>query len=236
MIGILSGLYAYAFDTSRPAPMSAKRANRLLGHIAVGLVVFTVIAFAVKVVVHPERAARYTPLVVFHAGAMLAWMSLLASQAYLASAGRLNLHRRFGTVSLGLVAAITVSGMIISVNLGQEIGRTEVTIVNIASFVTFIPLYFAAIFFARRHNMHAHRMAMLIGTLAFMTPVYARVTDVLGLPSPVSIGLQPPLTILTALAYEWTTLGRITREAAVMLAFSMAIVFIMVGVLAVWFL
>ena len=236
MIGIPSGLYAYAFDTSRPAPMSAKQANRLLGHIAVGLVVFTVIAFSPEVVVHPERAARYTPLVVFHAGAMLAWMSMLASQAYLASAGRMNLHRRFGTVSLGLVAAITVSGMIISVNLGQEIGRTEVTIVNIAAFVTFIPLYLAAIVLARRHNMHAHRMAMLIGTLAFMTPVYARVTDVLGLPSPVSIGLQPPLTILIALGYEWAAIGRISHAVAGMLAFSIAVVLAMVAILAIWFL
>ena len=236
MIGILSGLYAYVFDTSRPAPMSAKQANRLLGHIAIALVVFTVIAFALKVVVHPERAARYTPIVVFHAGAMLAWMSMLASQAYLASAGKMNLHRRFGTTSLGLVAAMTISGAIISINIGQEFGRPEVTIVNIAAFVTFVPLYFAAIHFARQHQMHAHRQAMLIGTLAFMTPVYARVTDILGLPPQVAIGLQPPLTILIALGYEWAALGRITRQTAAMLAFSIAIVLFMVGVLALWFL
>ena len=148
----------------------------------------------------------------------------------------MNLHRRFGTTSLGLVAAMTVSGMIISVNLGQEIGRTEVTVVNIASFVTFIPLYAAAILFARRHQMHAHRMAMLIGTLAFMTPVYARVTDVVGLPSPVSIAAQPPLTLAIALGYEWAALGRLTKESAAMLAFSIAVVVVMAAVLLTWFL
>ncbi|MEL6542896.1 MAG: hypothetical protein AAFQ34_16050 [Pseudomonadota bacterium] len=236
MLGILTNLYNYAFDTTRPAPMSAKQANRLLGHIALALVVFTVVAFGTKAIAISSVQARYTPLVIFHAGAMLAWMSLLASQAYLASAGRMSLHKRFGTTSLGLVAAMTISGAIISINIGQELGRPEVTVVNIAAFVTFIPLYFAAIHFARSHQMHAHRQAMLIGTLAFMTPVYARVTDVIGLPPQVAIGLQPPLTIAIALAYDRAALGRISREACAMLLFSIAVVLAMVGVLLAWFL
>lgn len=232
---MIQPLFQYVFDETRPAPISAAQANRLLGHIAVALVVFTVIAFGLKVIVHPERAARYTLLVVFHAGAMLAWMSMLASQAYLASARRMNLHKRFGTTSLGLVAAMTISGAIISINIGRELGRPEVTVVNIAAFVTFIPLYFAAIHFARNHRMHAHRQAMLIGTLAFMTPVYARVTDVLGLPPQIAIAIQPPLTIAIALAYDWLALGRLSREACAMLAFSVAVILAMVGVLLVWF-
>ena len=122
-MGLLFQFFDYLFDTSRPAPMSATQANRLLGHIAVALVVFTVIAFALKVIVQPERAARYTPIVVFHAGAMLAWMSMLASQAYLASAGKMNLHRRFGTTSLGLVAAMTNSGAIITIKALYELER-----------------------------------------------------------------------------------------------------------------
>jgi len=236
MLGILTNLYNYAFDTTRPAPMSAKQANRLLGHIALALVVFTVVAFGTKAIAISSVQARYTPLVIFHAGAMLAWMSLLASQAYLASAGRMSLHKRFGTTSLGLVAAMTISGAIISINIGQELGRPEVTVVNIAAFVTFIPLYFAAIHFARSHQMHAHRQAMLIGTLAFMTPVYARVTDVIGLPPQVAIGVQPPITIAIALGYEWAALGRIGRAVIAMLSFSIGVVVAMAGLLVVWFL
>ncbi|MEL6737504.1 MAG: hypothetical protein AAFO28_01130 [Pseudomonadota bacterium] len=130
-MGLFFQLFDHLFDTSRPAPMNAAQANRLLGHIAVALVVFTVTAFALKAVFIPSVQARYTPLVVFHAGTMLAWMSMLGSQAYLASTGRMNLHRRFGTTSLGLVAAMTVSGAIISINIGQELGRPEVTVVNL---------------------------------------------------------------------------------------------------------
>ena len=234
-MGIITAFFRFAFDASRPAPMRPNTANRLLGHIACALVVFTIAAFALKVFAHPERAARYTPLVVFHGAVMLIWMIMLSAQAYLASAGRLNLHRRFGAASLGLVAAMSISGAIISINIGQEFGRPEVSVVNIAAFVTFIPLYFAAIQFARRHQMHAHRMAMLIATLAFMTPVYARVTDVLGLPPQVSIGLQPPLTLILALGYEWATLGRWTRASAAMLAYSITVILVMVGALLIWF-
>jgi len=235
-MGSLIQIYDWLFDASRPAPMSAGEANRLLGQIAFALVAFTIAAFGSKAIIIPSVQTRYTPLVVFHAGAMLAWMSMLGSQAYLASAGRMNIHRRFGTASLGVVAAMAISGAIIAINIGQELGRPEVTVVNIAAFVTFIPLYFAAIHFARQRNMHAHRQAMLIGTLAFMTPVYARVTDVIGLPPQVAIGIQPPLTIAIALGYEWAALGRISHAVAAMLAFSIAVVLAMAGVLVVWFL
>ena len=234
-MGSFYRLYDWLFDTSRPAPMSAKEANRWLGHIAFALVAFTVAAFGAKAFFIPTVQARYTPLVVFHTGSMLAWMSMLGSQAYLASAGKMNLHRRFGTTSLGLVAAMVISGAIISINIGQELGRPEVTVVNLAAFVTFIPLYFAAIHFARSHQMHAHRQAMLIGTLAFMTPVYARVTDVLGLPPQIASGIQPPLTIASALGYEWAALGRISHVVAAMLAFSIGVVVVMAGALLIWF-
>ncbi len=216
--------------------MTIGQANRLMGHIALALLVFTVLAFGAKAALIPSVRARYSPLVVFHAGAMLVWMGLLAAQAYLAGAGKLNLHRRFGTASLGLVAAMAISGAIISINIGQELGRPEVTVVNIAAFVTFLPLYISAIYFARQRRMHAHRQAMLIGTLALMTPAYARITDVLGLPPQIAISLQPPITIAIALGYEWAALGRITKAVAAMLAFSVAVVLAMVGILAAFFL
>ncbi|MEM8726508.1 MAG: hypothetical protein AAGE86_13405, partial [Pseudomonadota bacterium] len=160
------------------APESHRRDNLLLSRIAQALLGFTLVAFAVKSLVHTETQARFTPIVTFHASVMVAWMGLLASQAWLAAKHRLNWHRALGRASIALVAAMVVSGAIISVNIGLELGRPEVTIVNLAAFVTFIPLYFAALHFARRRDIHAHRQAMLIGTLALMTPAYARVVQV----------------------------------------------------------
>lgn len=217
-------------------PESHRRDNLLLSRIAQGLLAFTLVAFAAKALIHTEVQARYTPLVFFHASTMLAWLALLAAQAWLAAHHRFDLHRAVGRASIALVGAMLISGAIISVNIGTELGRPEVTIVNLAAFVTFVPLYFAAVCFARRKDMHAHRQAMLIATLALMTPAYARVVQILDLPDPVAIGVQPPITIAIAVAYDWITHRRITRPVLWMLGFSVAAVVVMVAALAIWLL
>lgn len=207
-----------------------------MGRIAAGLLGFTFAAFAMKAFNHPHVQVRYTPLVVFHAATMLCWLGLLASQSLLAARYRLAAHRMMGRASIVLVAAMLASGAVISWRIGEELGRPEVTVVNLAAFVTFVPLYAAALWFARRRDIAAHRQAMLIATLALMTPAYARVVQVLGLPDPVAIAVQPPITIAIACAYDWALHGRVTKPVLVMLAFSIAVVLVMVAVLAVWFL
>lgn len=218
------------------APESHVRAHLLMGNIALGLLGFTLFAFALKAIAEPAVQARYTPIVVFHAVSMVAWLTLLASQSFLAARFKLAAHRATGRASIALVGAMLVSGGVISWRIGQELGRPEVTVVNLAAFATFIPLYFAAVHFARRRDIAAHRQAMLIATLALMTPAYARVVQVLGLPDPVAIGVQPPITILIACGYDWVLHGRITRPTLVMLGFSVGLVVVMSAVLAALFL
>lgn len=207
-----------------------------MGQIALGLLGFTLLAFALKGIFHPEVRLRYTPLVVFHAAAMVGWLGLLASQSLLAARYRVAAHKAIGRASIVVVAAMLASGSVISWRIGIELGRPEVTVVNLAAFVTFVPLYGAAIWSARRRDIKVHRQAMLIATLALMTPAYARVVQVLGLPDPVAIGIQSPITIAIACAYDWVLHGQITRSTIAMLAFSVAVVLAMVAVLAVWFL
>ncbi|MBA4043986.1 MAG: hypothetical protein C0471_06145 [Erythrobacter sp.] len=207
-----------------------------MGRIALGLLGFTLFAFALKAAAHPEVQARYTPIVVFHAVSMIAWLGLLASQAFAAARFKLAAHRATGRASIALVGAMLVSGSVISWRIGQELGRPEVTVVNLAAFVTFIPLYFAAIHFARRRDIAAHRQAMLIATLALMTPAYARVVQVLGLPDPVAIAVQVPITVLVSAGYDWMLHGRVTKPTLAMLGFSVGLVVVMVGVLATLFL
>ena len=207
-----------------------------MGNIALGLLGFTLFAFALKAVVHPQVQARYSPLVVFHAGSMIAWLILLASQSFLAAKVRFAAHRATGRASIALVGAMLVSGGVISWRIGQELGRPEVTVVNLAAFATFIPLYFAALHFARRRDIAAHRQAMLIATLALMTPAYARVVQVLGLPDPVAIAVQVPITVAVSAGYDWVLHGRITKPVLAMLGFSVGLVVVMSAVLAALFL
>ena len=218
------------------APESHVRANLMMGRIAAGLFGFTLLAFAAKAILHPHVQARYTPLVVFHGATMLGWLGLLASQSLLAARFRLAAHRAMGRASLGLVAAMLASGAVISWRIGEELGRPEVTVVNLAAFVTFVPLYLLGVRYARQRDLKAHRQAMLIATLALMTPAYARVVQVLGLPDPVAIGVQPPITIAIACAYDWVLHGRVTQATLAMLGFSVGVVLVMVAVLAAFFL
>jgi hypothetical protein len=207
-----------------------------MGNIALGLLGFTLFAFALKAIAQPEVQARYTPLVVFHAVSMVAWLTLLASQSFLAARFKLAAHRATGRASIALVGAMLVSGAVISWRIGQELGRPEVTVVNLAAFATFVPLYFAALHFARRRDIAAHRQAMLIATLALMTPAYARVVQVLGLPDPVAIAVQVPITVLVSAGYDWVLHGRVTKPVLAMLGFSVGLVVVMSAVLAVLFL
>ena len=218
------------------APESHTRGHLLMGRIALGLLAFTLFAFALKAVAHPAVQARYTPIVVFHSGSMIAWLILLASQSFLAAKYRLSAHRATGRASLALVAAMLVSGGVISWRIGLELGRPEVTVVNLAAFATFVPLYFLAIHYARRRDIAAHRQAMLIATLALMTPAYARVVQVLGLPDPVAIGVQVPITVLVSAGYDWMLHGRITKPVLAMLGFSVGLVMVMSSGLAALFL
>lgn len=218
------------------APENHVRANILMGKIALGLLAFTLFAFGLKAAIHPQVQARYTPIVVFHALSMVLWLGLLASQSFLAARFKLGAHRATGRASIALVGAMLVSGAAISWRIGLELGRPEVTVVNLAAFATFIPLYFAALHFARSRDIAAHRQAMLIATLALMTPAYARVVQVLGLPDPVAIAVQPPITILIACGYDWAVHGRITKPVVAMLGFSVGLVVVMSAVLAVLFL
>jgi hypothetical protein len=207
-----------------------------MGRIALGLLGFTLLAFALKAVVHPQVQARYTPIVVFHAVSMIAWLGLLASQAFAAARFKLAAHRATGRASIALVGAMLVSGAVISWRIGQELGRPEVTVVNLAAFATFLPLYFLALHYARRRDIAAHRQAMLAATLALMTPAYARVVQVLGLPDPVAIAVQVPITVLVSAGYDWVLHRRVTKPVLAMLGFSVAVVVVMSAVLAVLFL
>lgn len=207
-----------------------------MGNIALGLLGFTLFAFALKAIVHPHVQARYTPLVVFHALSMIAWLGLLAGQSFAAARFRMATHRATGRASIALVAAMLASGAAISWRIGEELGRPEVTVVNLAAFATFVPLYFAALHFARARDIAAHRQAMLIATLALMTPAYARVVQVLGLPDTVAIAVQAPITIAIAAGYDWVLHGRVTRPTLAMAGFSVGLVVVMSAVLAALFL
>ena len=64
----------------------------------------------------------------------------------------------------------------------------------------------------------------------------SRVVQVLGLPDPVAIAVQVPITVAVSAGYDWVLHGRVTRPVLAMLGFSVGLVTVMSAVLAVLFL
>ena len=213
-----------------PATINHRAGNALLFKFAVAIFVFSFAAFALKVIVHPERLARYTPLVAVHGAIMMGWMAMFASQARLAMQGKLTSHRAMGRWSPLLVIAMVTTGLTVSWNLSQEFGRYEVLVGNIGVFLNFVPLYIAAIVFARKHNQAEHRQAMLLGTLSTLGPAYARVTDVLELPLVAGFPMQLIATLGLSIWLDKASRGAVAKSTWVLLGFYFGVLFATAGV------
>ncbi|MEO0419980.1 MAG: hypothetical protein AAF249_14035 [Pseudomonadota bacterium] len=199
--------------------------NALLFKLAIAIFIFSFAAFALNVIVDPDKLARYTPLVSVHGAIMMGWMALLASQARLAMTGKLSSHRAFGRWSPLLVVTMVTTGMTVSWNLSQEIGRYGVLVGNIGVFLTFLPLYIAAIVFARRHKPAEHRQAMLLATLSVLAPAYSRVTGALDLPLSAAMAMQVIATVGLSIWLDRASRGAVAKSTWWMLGFYFGMMF-----------
>lgn len=170
--------------------------------MALGLLVFSVLAFGIKVIFDPERLVRYTPIVIVHGIVMLAWLGLFALQARLAVKGSLKGHKANGTASLLLVAVMLPLGLHLSWQLGQETGRMVVFAGNAINFLQFVPLYLASIIAASRQRFEIHKRLMLVASIALTGPAISRVVEVTDLPMPVTILIFLLAIIALPLAYD----------------------------------
>jgi hypothetical protein len=200
-----------------------QKANSLLAKIALGLLIFVVAAFALKVTVEPERLVRYSPLVTLHGLIMAGWMVMLASQARLAARGKLRSHRKFGRWSPLLVLAMVTSGMTVSWNVTQEFGNYTLLIANIGNFSTFVPLYIVAIFFAHSHKQAEHRQAMLLATLGILGPAYGRLFDALDIFEPAAGSLVILTTLALPIWLDRASRGSVAKSTWLMIGFSFAV-------------
>ncbi|MEO0591186.1 MAG: hypothetical protein AAFZ11_11580 [Pseudomonadota bacterium] len=207
------------------AHIDHKAGNALLFKFAVAIFVFSFAAFALRVIADPEKWARYTPLVSMHGAIMMGWMALLASQARLAMTGKLASHRAFGRWSPLLVVAMVTTGLTVSWNGAQEVGNYIVFISNICIFLTFVPLYVAAIIFARKHKPAEHRQAMLLATLSTLGPAISRVTGVLDLPISAALLIQIIATIGLSIWLDKASRGGVAKSTWGLLGFYFGMMF-----------
>jgi hypothetical protein len=161
------------------------------------------------------------PLVVhLHAAVMAFWTVLLAIQASLSLAGRMDLHRKWGLASL--VAGPLVLIMLIAITIIRQndvAGTPAGPLVNNILFVQIRAILLFPIFFiwalrTRRTDPQTHKRMMLLATLSLLDAAIARMT---WLPYNVfpddylAVHLYLLLLLVPALLYDLVRLRRIHR-------------------------
>ncbi|MGF1552828.1 MAG: hypothetical protein ACFBWO_10045 [Paracoccaceae bacterium] len=194
-----------------PLPLLRQRHDAETGafHAAAwAMLVFTVFAFAQKVVVVPERLDRYTPLVVAHAGAMLAWLSLFTWQAWLVRHDAVRLHKGTGALSVVVVVAVLATGFLVSARFTVEFDRIQIFLGNTVQLGSFALLWLAGVVAAATHRIAAHRRLMFLAAFATLTPPISRVTQTLGLPNAAAAMIHAGLIFALPIAYDLVQRGR----------------------------
>ncbi len=120
-----------------------------------------------------------TPLWVhLHGGLMVSWLGLFAAQGLLAQGGSRELHRKLGWASLGMLAAIVLTGLYTGLR-AVELHRVPpfFTDAYFLALTSVSPLMFAALVvwgIAKRRQSDWHRRLMLGSGILLLEPALGR--------------------------------------------------------------
>lgn len=185
------------------------------------LVLVTLIGFAPRSVAILGGAMPNPPLVVhMHAFVMACWTLLLALQASLSLAGRMDLHRRLGLAALALAPALLVMLTAVTVVRQQDaVGTPGAVFVNNILFLQIrsILLFPAFVIWAlatRQRDPGMHKRMMLLATFMLIDAAIARMDWLPFNTFPASylaIHLYLLVLMLPALWWDWRHLGTVHR-------------------------
>jgi hypothetical protein len=155
-----------------------------------------------------------------HAAVMVSWVALLAVQATLSMAGRMDLHRRLGIASLlvgPLVLAVLVAVTIVRQN--DAAGSPAHPIVNNILFlqirsILLFPTFFVWALLTRNTDPSTHKRMLLLATLMLLDAAIARMSWLPGNEFPrdyLAVHLYLLLLTVPALLHDLLRLGRIHR-------------------------
>jgi hypothetical protein len=192
------------------------------------LVIVAFVGFAPRSLAIVGGAMPNPPFVVhLHAAVMASWTLLLALQATLSLAGRMDLHRKAGATALVVAPAVLL--MLVAVTIvrqNEAAGTPAAPIVNNILFlqirsILLFPAFFAWAMATRRSDPQTHKRMMLLATLMLLDAAIARMS---WLPFNVfpngylAIHLYLLLLLVPALLYDALTLGRVHRAWLIGLA------------------
>ncbi|GMG86502.1 hypothetical protein [Biformimicrobium ophioploci] len=208
--------------------ISRQRSLGFFFFASLSLLVFVVAAFGLKVIVHPERLARYEiPLVVLHGLIMVAWFGLFVLQARLVQAGSIRAHRRAGFAGIMLLILMVATG----IPLSYQLGRAMLFVANCVMLLTFTALFVSAVIAASRRNFEAHKRLMLMASLAVIGPAVGRVWQVLEIPEISSLLAIIAAKVLIPVSYDLKTLGSLHKATIAGVTFSVSMTALMVAII-----
>ena len=167
-----------------------------------------------------ELHAPKEPFFLLHGVIVAAWFVVLIAQSSLITAGRVDLHRRLGTLSMGLAAAVVVFGVAASVIAARrptgfvDVPAPPQVFLAIPLLALLQFAVFVALAYARRGNAQAHKRLMLLASLSIISAAVIRwPLEMIGAPSPVpgfdTYHLVALAFLLPLVAWDLTTLKRI---------------------------
>jgi len=168
------------------------------------------------------RAKLPNALVHVHGAVFVLWIFLLVAQPLLIAAHRVKWHMKLGMLSLVLVPAMSVLGVL---TLFDFLRRTEpdegaeLLLVGDLEILLLFLILTAWGLLARR-DAASHKRLMILGTMAIMGPAIARWD--LGIPASLGIIFALPLLVV---AYDLWILKRVHRTTAVATLLTAAWVF-----------
>lgn len=193
---------------------SAGKRSKFLSNAGLAILVLATAAFALKAIAHPERLARYTPLVIAHGALMLGWLAFFVRQARLILRNDMRHHMASGKMSWMLVLLMIGTSMIISYSLMVELQSAAVFIGNFFMLAAFSCFFIAAIRSIRRQDAESHKRYMLFASLTILLPAFGRIADVLFDREEPGLIMFLVIVILLPVVYDRAT-GRRIHKATI---------------------
>lgn len=140
------------------------------------LVGLSVLAFADNLITDIHQPSNSDPQMVVHGLIAAAWVFLFAAQAWLIYFGRIAAHRRLGPWVFAVAAGLALSTLYLFVSKfhGWAAMESEV-LANRLLLPVFV--FCTVLAYARRNRPDWHKRLLLIGTMALLEPVLARIYD-----------------------------------------------------------
>jgi hypothetical protein len=175
-----------AITSERPIPFGSRRRSFFCVGISSVLLLIVVAGFSRTLYFRPLFEAPQIPLYLYVHGAILsAWFAGLVLQAALVRTGRPDLHRRFGSVGVGIAVAVFLVSLftVISFPARQQLQGIDVEAgiarisrivwIDLVALVAFVTFVAAAI--VLRHRRESHKRFMLLASVSIVQPALARV-------------------------------------------------------------